>query len=149
MNKSTIIIGIIFIVLIIFGGIFFITSNKKSNQVVSQKTIPVQVVATSTPLSVKPTVIVSTLKQVATSTPKPKSDSLPLTTEFRAKVRSTFIDSCKAKVGQQYTSACNCAADYLSAHFTDTQLATIYVDYHSSTKLPAAVQAAYDACKDK
>jgi hypothetical protein len=102
-------------------------------------------------LSIKPTKIstqqINPSPTAVVSSPTPTIAS-KYTSAFRAMARAKFIESCKAKVGQQYTTACNCGADYLAAHYTDAQLEKAYIVYHSSNKIPSEIQAAYDACKN-
>jgi hypothetical protein len=128
MNKQTkiILIGIIFI--IIAGLIVYSITNRKNNSKLIQTTNNIQVVISPVPSETK----------VAQA-----EDSA------RAKIRSEFIANCKKEVGQQYTTACNCAADYLSANYSDIELAKVYVKYHSSSQVPEEIKKAYNECKDK
>jgi hypothetical protein len=121
MKRSIKIIGGVTI-LVLFAAAFFWTSKKPAG------------------VNPEPTII--------KVSPSPTSSS-KYTPEFKAKARSEFITSCKLKVGQQYTTACECGADYLAANYSDTQLEKAYVEYHSSNTIPAEVQAAYEACKNK
>jgi len=125
-NKTTKIIGISVIILLVIGAVLFGTISKHNNAKMATTPEPTATIILATP----------------TSTSK-------YTPEFRALARAAFIANCKAKVGQQYASACSCGADYLAAHYTDAQLEKAYVEYHTSSKIPGEVQAAYDACKNK
>ena len=134
MNKSVRNIGIIAIIVLVFGTVIFLIFNKHSDAKVVN-------------LETKPTVVTSV--PTATIVPSTPTGASKYTPEFRAKARSSFIANCKIKVGQQYETACECGADYLAAHYTDTELEKAYIEYHSGNKIPSEVQAAYDACKNK
>jgi hypothetical protein len=133
-NKSAKIFGIAAILVLVVGASIFWALHKPS-QTNSIKTNTLPVAAVSTPT---PTVI-----------PATPTSSSKFSPEVRAKARSEFIASCKAKEGQQYTAACECGADYLAAHYTDTQLEKAYIAYHFGNTIPSEVRAAYDACKNK
>jgi hypothetical protein len=133
-SKQTKILVIVAILAVAAGAIILWTLNKPA-KTDTVKTNSQPVAAVSTPTST-----------MAPVTPTGSSKYTPL---FRALARSKFIESCKAKVGQQYGTACNCGADYLGSHYTDIQLEKIYYEYHSTSKVPSEVMAAYDACKNK
>jgi hypothetical protein len=133
MTKTTKIIGLVVaLVLVIIGAVTIFTPKK------SVSPQPLQFAA-----SPKPTT------QVITVTPKAPEPTSKFSDAVRAQVRSSFITNCLNYYGKQYTTACNCAADYLRANYTDTQLETIYRQYHSSSSTPTAIKSAYDKCKDK
>jgi hypothetical protein len=133
-NKSVRIIGVLAIIVLIFGTAIFLAVNKHSD---------IKVVNIDTKLTVVTSI------PTATIVPAIPTSASKYTPEFRAKARSAFIASCKLKVGQQYASECECGADYLAAHYTDAQLEKAYIEYHSGNNIPSEVQAAYDACKNK
>lgn len=126
--------GVLAVIAVVIGlGLYWKTTRLGS------KSINTDTVVASTPTIEMPTAAVAS----------PTKGSTQLSVELRTKIRNTFISNCKAKVGQQYDSACNCAADYLATNYSDTQLEKIYIDYHSSSKIPSEIQAAYDLCKSK
>jgi hypothetical protein len=146
MNKSIYLIGIIVVAVLVVGGVIFWSTNKNIGSTTTKLTsgvktspIPTPSLEQTTQVSVAPTQKISI---TTTITPSPSQYSA----EFRAKARSTFMANCIAKFGQQYASACTCGADYLAAHYTDTQLTKIYLEYHSSSQIPKEVQAAYNVC---
>jgi hypothetical protein len=133
-NKQTkLIAGITVVVLVAVGAILLMSKKPAKPQEVKAATESSAVTPMPTPT-------------VIPITPAPTSKYSPA---FRAMARAAFISGCKAKVGQQYGAACNCGADYLAAHYTDSQLEKIYVEYHSGNQVPSEVRTAYDACKDK
>jgi len=78
----------------------------------------------------------------ATLTPAPPSQ---YSDEVRAKVRSDFINTCHTQ-GKYEVSVCNCAADYLADNYSETELAKMYVQYHSTKNIPSALEKAADKC---
>jgi hypothetical protein len=83
---------------------------------------------------------VETLVPTVTSTP-----SSQYSDEVRAKVRSEFINNCHTQ-GKYEISDCTCAADYLSKNYSDADLAKMYLEYHSSKKIPSAIETAANKC---
>ena len=84
-----------------------------------------------------------------TASPSPTTSASPTPAVDRAKIRAEFISSCTKMVGQNHLSECNCTADYLSAHYNDIELAKLYVEYHSSNKVPAEIKTAVQSCTSK
>jgi hypothetical protein len=80
----------------------------------------------------------------------PEAKTIGITAAERAKVRADFISDCVKTLGYGSSSQCSCAADYLAAHYSDADLAKLYVQYHSSGKIPEAVKTAVTkACPSK
>jgi len=131
--KSKLVIGVLIVIAVIALIVIFIISRNNQTAVKSTQTAPV---ITQT---VSPTAAVQSPTAAPTLIPS----------ALRAKVRSDFIKNCTTTVGSQYLSACNCAADYLAAHYSDVQLAEMYVAYHSSNKVTPEIQKVIDACKTK
>ncbi len=85
-----------------------------------------------------------------TQSPSPEASTTGITAAYRAKVRSDFMSDCVKTLGYGSTSECSCAADYLGAHYSDADLAKLYMEYHSSGKIPEAVKTAVSAaCPSK
>lgn len=80
-----------------------------------------------------------------TMTPVPTS---PYSDEVKAKVRSDFINTCHTQAKYDI-SVCTCAADYLSKNYSDTDLAKMYLQYHTTKKIPSALEAAANFCLKK
>jgi hypothetical protein len=130
-KKSTVVIVII-ILIVLVSIIIMLFDKRLKSKTIKIDSKPVNDSSVATP----------TLSLTPTSTSK-YSPSL------RAGARNSFIANCKLKVGQQYTEACECGADYLAAHYTDEQLEKVYIEYHSSNNIPSEIQTAYDACRNK
>jgi hypothetical protein len=135
MKNSKLIIIILFAVIVVIGIIFQFTSKPKStgqNQTTAQPTETPTVNPTQVPqnVSAKPTI------------PSQYSDAL------KAKIRSEFINTCHT-LGKYTITACNCGADYLSANYSEDQLAKMYLDYHTTNIVPNALQKAADVCASK
>ena len=81
-----------------------------------------------------------------TIVPTPATTGYPA--ELKAKVRSQFISNCKTK-GHYSAAECNCAADYLAKNYNESELTKIYVQYRVSSEIPAALEAASNACVSK
>jgi mannitol-specific phosphotransferase system IIBC component len=145
MNKPMQIFGIIAIVALVAVGAVVLTGKKP----VTPSAAPVRSAITATPVAQKPTVAEISPTQPTTGTPAATGGISKYSAETKAKIRSEFIASCKAGIGQQYGAVCNCGADYLAAKYSEAELARIYVEYHATSKIPTEVQAAYDACKNK
>ena len=94
---------------------------------------------------VKPADIKMTVDPTATIIPTPTSG---YSAEVKSNVRSDFISSCTSK-GHYSTTECNCSADYLSKNYSEAELAKIYVQYHSTNKVPSQLEAAAKACVKK
>jgi hypothetical protein len=130
-------IGLMVMVTILFIGIMVALGNKpKTVNPVTLITTPTQAPAAnvSNAPTIKPTVMI-------TSAPR-------YSEAVKAQVRSEFIKNCTTK-GHYSVSECNCAADYLAANYAETELAKIYVQYHSTSQVPNALVAAEKACKGK
>lgn len=84
-----------------------------------------------------------------TASPSPTASVSPTPTIDRSKVRTDFITNCTKMLGKNSVSKCNCIADYLSAHYNDIELAKIYVEYHSTNKVPAEIKTAVQSCSSK
>jgi hypothetical protein len=91
-----------------------------------------------------------------TKAPSPAESASPagstsgFSAAYRAKVRSNFMNDCAKTLGYGSTSECSCAADYLGAHYSDADLAKLYVQYHESGKIPEAIKTAVGAaCPSK
>jgi hypothetical protein len=134
MNKSVRIIGILVIIALVSCTAIFLVFNKHSD-------------IKEVNIDTKPTAVTSI--PTVTIVPTIPNNASKYTPEFRTRARSAFIASCKLKVGQQYASACECGADYLAAHYTDSQLEKAYIEYHSGNNIPSEIRAAYDACENK
>ena len=89
---------------------------------------------------------------VVSSMPTPKSTVTPVVSkysaELKAKVRSEFISNCETK-GHYSATECNCGADYLKNNYTEDEIAKIYIQYRTSSQVPAALDAATKACANK
>jgi hypothetical protein len=138
MNNKTKIIGISVIAV---GLIAFLVYSKTKPQTHPSNTTSISPTLWATPSSQSPT-------QMISNTSKPTTTTSQYTTEFKAMIRSTFITNCKTKYGNDYEANCQCAANYLSAHYTDSQLADVYKKYHATYQMTPELQAAYDACKE-
>jgi hypothetical protein len=120
-------VGLVLVVAIvlIIGIIFLVKNNSRAN-------FPNQtLVVNSTPTSMPTT--------------KPISK---YSAELKARVRGEFISNCQTK-GHYSATECNCAADYLAKNYTEAELAKIYVQYRTSSQIPAALDAASKACTYK
>lgn len=85
----------------------------------------------------------------ATVTPeKPTPTPSKYSEELKAKVRSNFISTCNSK-GHYGIPVCTCGADYLSKNYSESDLAEMYLQYHSTNQPPAALQKALDFCTKK
>ena len=121
-------IAIAVAIVVVAGVIFLVTKNNSPK-----------------PTAVNPTEIPS-----LTQSPSPETSTTEITAAYRAKVRSDFMNDCVKTLGYNSTSECSCAADYLGAHYSDADLAKLYVQYHSSGKIPEAVKTAVNAaCPSK
>jgi len=113
------------VVVLIIGIMFLVNNNRKT-------TFPSQVsVANSTPTSMPTT--------------KPVSR---YSAELKTRVRGEFISNCETK-GHYSAIECNCAANYLAKNYTEDELAKIYIQYRTSSQVPAALDAASKACVNK
>ena len=121
-------VGLILVVaaVLIIGIVFLVNNNRKSS-------FPNQA-------------------SVVSSTPGSKSTVTPAVSkysaELKAKVRSEFISNCETK-GHYSAIECNCAANYLAKNYTEDELAKIYIQYRTSSQVPAALDAASKACVNK
>ena len=94
-----------------------------------------------------PKVVVNSAKPLVSSSP---IASPPLyTAAEKEKVRSEFVTTCTARTDQKSSSICSCAADYLSTHYSDIELAKMYVQYHSFNEVPQEVKTAINSCASK
>lgn len=86
---------------------------------------------------------------VASISPSPIPSPSSINPAVRAAVRVSFIKNCQSK-GKASQGYCSCAADYLSKKYSDQELEKMYVDYHTSNKLPSDVMSAVDQeCNNK
>jgi hypothetical protein len=122
--KLAIITTIAVVIVAVF--IFKFTVNNKPTSQIQVTTQP-----TPTPV-VNPT-------QMPTTTSSQYSDSL------KAKVRSEFINTCHTKA-KYSVAVCTCGADYLSANYSESDLAKMYLEYHNSNVVPKALEAAEKNC---
>jgi hypothetical protein len=147
MNKSVKNIGIIVVILIIVIVFIYLSTNKKKYpSTFNQKSNKVTRSISPT-TSIIPSHANTSPIQVVSVTPVSKANTSKYSDAAKAKIRSNFIDACKTKMGQEYGSQCNCGADYLASHYDEAVLARVYLEYHSTGKVPSEVQAAYNACK--
>ena len=93
-------------------------------------------------LLISPTQIPTTSPIQPSSTPSKYSDAL------KAKVRSEFINTCNT-TGHYAVSVCTCAADSLSKNYSETELAEMFIQYHTSNKIPSAITASINTCSAK
>jgi hypothetical protein len=121
MKKSYLVV-VITVVAILLVIVFFKSDNKKSEKT---EQVPTQVIETVVP----PTL---------TTSPK-------YSPELKAKVRSEFIDNCHTK-GKYTIAVCTCGADYLSANYSESDLAKMYLQYHTSNVVPNALEIAAEKC---
>jgi hypothetical protein len=89
-------------------------------------------------------------KQVAPSEPTVTPVTSTITpskysADLKAKVRSEFINTCHTK-GKYSVEVCTCGADYLSANYSETDLAKMYLDYHQNNITPKALEIAAEKC---
>ena len=84
-----------------------------------------------------------------TTSPSSLPTASPAFTIDRAKVRTDFISSCTKTIGRNSATECNCIADYLSAHYNDAELAKLYMEYHTSNKVPTEIKTAVQSCSSK
>ena len=136
MKNSKLGIILIAAAAVIIGIVFIFTVNKKPN---SQT--PVAVDSTQTPTA--------GLSQTPTAVPtKASVTSAGYSPELKAEIRNDFINNCN-KQGNYGIPVCSCAADYLSEKYSETELAKMYIQYHTSSQVPSAVRTAIDSCKSK
>ena len=131
MNKSTVIIGIIVLVVLVAG----IALSRQS------KPSPVN----TAPAAVKvvPTAIVKATAAPTIILPSPT----PAKSALQIKAKQDFIAACTAKLGSGTDSVCGCAADYLEANYTDADMAKMYIQYHVQNTVPEAVKTAIGKCR--
>jgi hypothetical protein len=126
MRNTKVGLAIVVVVALIIGIMFLVDNNHKAN-------FPSQT-------------------SFFSSTPAPTSTTKPAASKYsaqlKAKVRSEFISNCETK-GHYSATECNCAADYLAKNYTESELASIYVQYRNSSQVPAALEAASKACVRK
>jgi hypothetical protein len=119
---------VIAVVVVVIGLVVAMTIKSKPVSQEKVAAIPSQPVASPTP--------------AATATPTGYS------AEFKAKVRSEFVNSCHTKAEYSLT-VCNCVADYLANNYTESQIAVFYVQYHASNRVPEAIKTAVESCTGK
>ena len=136
-SKKLMKLGIIaaVVILAVVAIVFLFAKNQKPEGDTAVETSQTAVVSPSQTATESPTIVVTT-------TPSKYS------AEFRAKVRSDFINSCVTK-GKQEIAVCNCTADYLSKNYSEAQLVNFFVQYHTSNKLPEEVNKAAVNCNAK
>jgi hypothetical protein len=81
----------------------------------------------------------------------PTPTSVPVSkysAELKARVREEFISNCQTK-GHYSATECDCAANYLAKNYSEDELAKIYIQYRSSSQVPAALESARTACLKK
>jgi hypothetical protein len=117
----------IVVVIILIIGIMFLAGNNHKAKFPSQTSV-----FSSTPVP----------------TTKATSAASKYSAQLKAKVRSEFISNCETK-GHYSAAECNCAADYLAKNYTESELASIYVQYRNSSQVPAALEAASKVCVGK
>lgn len=134
MKNLKIIITIVVIVLIV-GVIFLFTANHKSaiqtKVVIHPTQIPVvSPVESPTPTAVQPTA------------------SSKYSEEFKAAVRKDFINSCNTR-GHYEIAVCTCIADYLKKNYSETEIAQMYIQYHTSGQISGAIKTSVNICSGK
>jgi hypothetical protein len=120
MKNTKVIIIVIVAVVIVF--VFFTLKPTADNKPVTvQAPTPVPVIPTASPS--------------------------PYSAEIKAKIRSEFINTCHTK-GRYSLAVCTCGADYLSANYSESDLAKMYLDYHATNVVPKALEVAADKCTE-
>lgn len=119
-------LGIIIVAaVVVFAGIaFLVIKNNSSKPSVAETATPVE-------------------------TASPEPSTLGVSTADREQVRSDFINDCTKVVGQSRVTDCTCTADYLATHYSDAELAKLYLQYHSSGTIPQEVKTAMSSCTSK
>jgi hypothetical protein len=134
--KNTKLLIIIIVIAIVIAGAIFVIANKSK----STNQIPV---ATSSQIPLESPIQTPTTSPAAVQTsPSGYSEAL------KTKVRSEFVSSCNTK-GHYSIAICNCVADYLAKNYSETELAKIYVLYHSSGQIPSEVETSLSSCTKK
>ena len=123
-------IFIIIVVLAIVGIAYAVTGNHKSVSPAQTTALPPQ----TTP--------------VASPSPTTQPTTSGYSADTKARVRTEFVNTCVTK-GHYSNSECNCAALYLANNYSETELAKMYIQYHSTSKVPAALEAAEKVCVKK
>ena len=126
-NPKVIIAVIVVIIVILF--IFKSVANNKSMAPSADNVSPIE----------KPTLV------PVTPTTAPAVTQSKYSVELKAKVRSEFINTCHTK-GKYSLAVCTCGADYLSANYSESDLAKMYLDYHTNNVVPKALEIAADKC---
>ena len=130
--------GVIIIAILVVAGIVFLLTKNHKPISQTKKTIS----PTQTP----------TISVVPTLTTAPTVEVSPMSSQYsiaiKAKVRNEFIDNCNT-IGHYSISICTCAADYLKKNYSETELAKIYVQYHTSSQIPGAVVTSISTCSGK
>lgn len=72
-----------------------------------------------------------------------KENNKTYTEELREKAREDFLTACTSKLER---AVCVCSADYLGSHYSDLEIAQMYLKYHSTKTVTKEMQTAYDAC---
>jgi hypothetical protein len=139
MNFQKYSLIIIVAIVVITGTILFI--RKPNSQVKLQITPTLSPIISQTPTSTPTATII-----VTKPTPTPTESKYSAAT--KAKVRSDFIASCISK-GHYSSQICNCVADYLKNNYTEVELAKIYVQYHSTSQVPAVLETGLNKCLGK
>jgi hypothetical protein len=131
-------LGIIIVVAIIIAvGVAFLIHNNTSPKHTAVNSI-------NTTTNLQPTEIPSPAESAS-----PSASPTQYPSAYRKQVRTDFINDCSKVIGQNRTSECTCAADYLAAHYTDTELISLYLKYHLSGKIPVEVKTALGSCSPK
>jgi hypothetical protein len=123
MKKSYLVI-IIIAVIILLVVVLFKPKNRQPEKI---DQIPTPTLSMETPVLMTPT------------------DSSKYSPELKAKVRSEFINTCHTK-GKYTVAVCTCGADYLSANYSESDLAKMYLQYHTSNVVPKALEIAAEKC---
>jgi hypothetical protein len=139
MKNSQKYLGVVVLVMLVIGaGVAYLLMNNKPKKIAPDPINDLPALETK----VSPTVATERL------TPAPTVKANRFSPEVRAAVRKEFISNCQVKA-KTTVAVCTCAADYLAKNYSDAQLEQIYVQYHSTSQVPSAIQSAVEqACKE-
>jgi len=95
--------------------------------------------------SVSPSSVVNSGQKPTTAPITATVTSSGYSPELKAKVRTEFINTCHTK-GNYSIAVCTCGADYLASNYSESDLAKMYLQYHTTNVVPKALEIAADKC---
>ncbi len=135
MNKTVVGIIVALIILVVAGTGYVAL---KHHSVAVPHPVPTEMKLTPTPKLMIPTVTMSPTKQTVSPTQN--------TSDFNAMYESAYVTECSALMGQKENTVCTCAANYLLAHYSQSQLMQLSTQFHTTKQIPAPYQSAYEMC---